>query len=67
MSAAALELVDPATGDTVISPGTFLIEISEFSSQLQGEVDLVGQTVVVDKFPAQAAAAYRQAASSQAE
>ncbi|KAA0164393.1 hypothetical protein FNF27_07808 [Cafeteria roenbergensis] len=67
VSAAALELVDPATGDTVISPGTFLIEISEFSSQLQGEVDLVGQTVVVDKFPAQAAAAYRQAASSQAE
>lgn len=66
VAAAALELVDPATGDTVISPGEFFIEISEFTSQVEGEVGLVGQTVVVDKFPEQAAAAFRQAASSRA-
>lgn len=64
VAAGALQLVDPASGDTVISPGGYLIEVSEFTSQVEGRVGLTGQTVVVDKFPAPAAAAFRLAAAA---
>lgn len=62
ISAETLRLVEPATGNTVIAPGTFAIEVSDFTNTITSAVSLSGSLVTIDEFPASGAAAYEEQA-----